>query len=103
MKKTSALNNALKGAGAKVAHATPDAETAPATTSETSAWRPQPSRAGTKPITLHLSEETRRQLKALAGEQGRTVADLGAEAFNLLFARHRKPEVASTKGSPKDK
>jgi hypothetical protein len=62
----------------------------------------QPSRAGTKPITLHLNEETRRQLKALAGEQGRTVESIGAEAFNLLFARYRKPEVATVKGRQGD-
>jgi Spy/CpxP family protein refolding chaperone len=103
MKKTSALNSALRNAGAKVAHEEPATQAAPATVAESGAWRTQPSRAGTKPITLHLSEETRDQLKILAAEQRRTVADLGVEAFNLLFARHRKPEIASTKGSPKHK
>jgi len=100
MKKTSAIGKALSNAGAKVAHAAPDAEATPAAIS---AWRPQPSRTGTKPITMHLSEETRDQLKILAAEQKRTVAEMGVEAFNLLFARYRKPEIASAKGSPKEK
>jgi hypothetical protein len=36
----------------------------------------------------------RRQLKSMAGEQGRYIDDMVAEAFNLLFARYRKPEIA---------
>lgn len=109
MKKTAALANALRSTGAKVStEAAPVAAVAAAIGAPVAAsvvaptvvsTRPtQTSRIGTKPITLHLNEETRRQLKALAAEQGRTVESMGAEAFNLLFARYRKPEVAVAKG-----
>ena len=59
----------------------------------------QPSRVGTKAITVHFPELVRRQLKALAGEQGREVADMVAEALNLLFVKYRKPESAPRKVS----
>ncbi len=106
MKKTNALASALRGAGAKVMHqepAPPPPRPAPVAVVEAAVPAPtvrktQPGREGTKPITLHLNEETRRQLKALAAEEGRTVESMGAEAFNLLFARYRKPEVAIAKG-----
>jgi len=39
----------------------------------------------------------RRQLKAMAGEQGRDVADLVAEGLNLLFARYQRAELAPRK------
>ena len=58
----------------------------------------QPSRAGTKPITVHHPEEVRRQLKMLAAEQGRAIEDMAAEAFNLLFAKYRKAEIAPVRG-----
>jgi hypothetical protein len=54
----------------------------------------QPSRKGTAAITVHHPEEVRRQLKTLAAAQGRLVDDVVAEAFNLLFAKYRKPEIA---------
>jgi hypothetical protein len=57
----------------------------------------QPSRRQTKAITVHFPEEVRRQLKALAGEEGRAVEDMVAEALNLMFARYRKPEIAPVK------
>jgi hypothetical protein len=50
-----------------------------------------------KAITVHFPEEVRRQLKAMAGEQGRDVADMVAEALNLLFAKYRRPELAPRK------
>jgi hypothetical protein len=43
---------------------------------------------------VHHPEEVRRQLKTLAAAQGRLVDDVVAEAFNLLFAKYRKPEIA---------
>lgn len=104
MKKAAALANALRGAGAKISTEPPPlAATAEPSRAESAAAprgapAPQKSRIGTKPITLHLNEETRRQLKTLAAEQGRTVESMGAEAFNLLFVRYRKPEVAAAKG-----
>jgi hypothetical protein len=54
---------------------------------------------GTKAITVHFPEEVRRQLKAMAGEQGRDVADMVAEGLNLLFAKYRKAELAPRKAA----
>ena len=56
----------------------------------------QPSRAGTKPITVHFPKEVRNQLKILAVEQGITLQALVGESFNMLFAKYGKPEVAPT-------
>jgi hypothetical protein len=90
----SALNKALANTGARVAGvpvAPPLAPPPPAPT-------PAPtSREGTAIISVHLPTDVRRQLKALAGEQGRAVADVVAEALNLVFARYGKPEVAPTR------
>ncbi len=97
MKKPNALASALRNSGATVAAAPappePEAETAPAPPSRAQA----PSRQATKAITLHFPENVRRQLKSMAAEQGRSMEDVAAEAFNLLFARHRKPELAPRK------
>ena len=98
MKKAGALASALRSSGSTVAaFATPtepeEAPRAPAGFPE----RQQPSRVGTKPITVHYPAEVRRQLKALAGEEGRDVADMVAEGLNLLFAKYRKPELAPRK------
>ncbi len=95
MSKTSALTSALRGAGARVA--APAIEVAPVAAAAAPPPAPQMSRAGTKPITVHMPEEVRRQLKVMAGEQGRTVEDIVAEALNLVFAAHRKPEIAPRK------
>ncbi len=54
----------------------------------------QPSRIGTKPITAHFPEEVRDQLKILAVEQRTTMHKLIAEAYNDLFAKYGKPEIA---------
>ena len=54
-------------------------------------------RRDTKAITVHFPENVRRQLKSLAAEEGRSMEDMVAEALNLLFARHRKPELAPRK------
>ena len=53
----------------------------------------QPSRKGTKPITLHFPESVRKQFKIMAVELDTTMHDLAAEAFNDLFAKHGKPEI----------
>jgi hypothetical protein len=58
-----------------------------------------PSRADLVAITVHAPEAVRRQLKAIAAEEGRPMEDLAAEAFNLLFARYRRPEIAPRKPS----
>ena len=96
MKKPSALESALRNSGAVVA-APPQPEAAPASPLPP---RSQPaSRRVTKPITVHFPEDVRRQLKSMAAEEGRSMEDMVAEALNLLFARHRKPELAPRKSS----
>lgn len=54
----------------------------------------QPGRERLVPITAHFPREVRRQLKGLAFELDRTMADLIAEAYNDLFAKHGKAEIA---------
>ena len=54
----------------------------------------QPSRAGTKPITVHFPEDVRSHLKLIALEERKTLHNLLAEAFNDLFAKYGKPEIA---------
>lgn len=70
------------------------ASTAPAIAAAASK---QPGRAGTKPITAHLPGQVRGQLKLLAAENSRTLQDLMSEAFNDLFAKYGKPEIAPLK------
>jgi hypothetical protein len=97
MKRPNALGSALRNSGASVA-----GESAPELPPQsiTPALAPQAavvSRRGTKAITVHFPEDVRRQLKSLAAEEGRSMEDMVAEALNLLFARHRKPELAPRK------
>ncbi len=54
----------------------------------------QPSRIGTKPITVHFPEDVRSQLKLIALQERKTLHNLLAEAFNDLFAKYGKPEIA---------
>lgn len=54
----------------------------------------QPSRADTAPITAHFPRQVRDQLKILAIERGSTLQNLVAEAYNDLFAKYGKPEIA---------
>jgi hypothetical protein len=98
MKKAGALASALRSSGSTVA-ASPPAEADERPSPPIGAPDKQPSRLGTKAITVHFPEEVRRQLKAMAGEQGRDAADMVAEGLNLLFARYRKPELAPRKFS----
>lgn len=96
MKKPSALESALRNSGATVS-ASSSPEPVPAPPSQ---LRAQPaSRQATKAITVHFPEEVRRQLKGMAAEEGRSMEDMVAEALNLLFARHRKPELAPRKST----
>lgn len=53
-----------------------------------------PSRNGTAPITGHFPRQVRDQLKILAIERGSTLYNLMAEAYNDLFAKYGKPEIA---------
>src|SRR5579863_4830316 len=93
MKKAGALASALHKSGATVAALASDA----AAIDRARFADKQPSRRDTKPITVHYPEEVRRQLKALAAEQGRHVDDMVAEGLNLLFAKYRKAEIAPRK------
>jgi Antitoxin-like ribbon-helix-helix len=54
----------------------------------------QPGRAGTKPITGHFPKQVRDELKKLAIERDTTLHLLMAEAFNDLFTKYGKPEIA---------
>jgi hypothetical protein len=55
---------------------------------------PKHGRVGTSPITVHFPSEVRDQLKIMAVEQRITMQQLIAEAFNDLFAKHGRPEIA---------
>lgn len=57
----------------------------------------QPSRAGKKPIAGFFPPDVRKQLKLMTVEQDTTLQDLMAEAFNDLFAKYGKPEIAPTR------
>jgi hypothetical protein len=95
MKKPSALESALRSSGATVSASSSQPEAASSLSAQ---FRPSPvSRQATKAITVHFPEEVRRQLKGMAAEEGRSMEDMVAEALNLLFARHRKPELAPRK------
>lgn len=54
----------------------------------------QGTRAGTSPITVHFPKQVRNQLKVLAVNNETTMQNLVAEAFNDLFAKYGKPEIA---------
>lgn len=98
MKKAGALASALRSSGATIPATHEAVHASPIAAEPMPAPRPlQPSRRQTKAITVHFPEEVRRQLKSLAGEQGRAVEDMVAEALNLMFARYRKPEIAPVK------
>src|SRR5271170_7732988 len=64
------------------------------THSQAAGHHQQPSRAGTRPITVHFPEEVRGQLKLIALQEKKTLHSLLAEAFNDLFAKYGKPEIA---------
>jgi hypothetical protein len=53
-------------------------------------------RGATSPITVHFPKQVRDQLKILAVQSDTTLHSLVAEAFNDLFAKHGKPEIAPT-------
>jgi len=100
MKKAGALASALRSSGATLP-AAPVTQGEPLASAggeiPAIAKQQQPSRRETKAITVHFPEEVRRQLKALAGEHGRHVDDMVAEALNLLFAKYRRAEIAPRK------
>ena len=52
------------------------------------------SRVGTVSLTVHVPPMVRDELKRLAIDRGTTLHALCGEAFNMLFAREGKPEIA---------
>lgn len=98
MKKAGALASALRSSGATLAAQSELPEPAQEVPAPALS-RAQPSRQGTKPITVHYPEAVRRQLKTLAAEEGRDMDDMIAEALNMLFVKYRKPELAPRKAS----
>jgi len=71
-------------------------------TNVTSSEAPQPAkgRTGTSPITVHFPKQVRDQLKILAVQNDKTLHSLVAEAFNDLFAKYGKPEIAPSEIAP---
>ena len=55
-------------------------------------------RAGTRPITVHFPKQVRDQIHIVAIEHDTTMHALVAEAFNDLFAKYGKPEIAPVIG-----
>ncbi len=74
-------------------HRKPAAERPAAAASKTKS-AVQKGRGGTSPITVHFPKQVRDQLKILAVQSDTTLHNLVAEAFNDLFAKHGKPEIA---------
>ena len=56
--------------------------------------RRTPSREGQILVGGFFAPEVHRQLKVLAAESGVTQQGLIAEALNMLFAKHGKPQIA---------
>ena len=52
------------------------------------------SRVGTVSLTVHVPPIVRDELKRLALDRGTTLHAICGEAFNMLFAREGKPEIA---------
>ena len=65
----------------------------PATPANTTAPAPK-GRGATRPITVHFPKQVRDQLKILAMQKDTTLHSLVGEAFNDLFAKYGKPEIA---------
>jgi hypothetical protein len=51
-------------------------------------------RKGVRPITVHFPQRVRDQIKILAAERHTTMQNVIAEAYNDLFAKYGKPEIA---------
>ena len=82
------LASALADAGGNTRRKAPPPESPEPKTSS------QPNRHGTRPITVHFPKNVRDQLKILAIQQDTTLHNLIAEAFNDLFAKYGRPEIA---------
>ena len=51
-------------------------------------------RENTVPLTVHVGPDVRTQVKVLAAERSTTVHALVCEGLNMVFAKHRRPEIA---------
>jgi hypothetical protein len=87
------LAELLAETGGSARHRKPEQQTVPSKSTKTTA---QTGRTGTSPITVHFPKQVRDQLKILAVQQDKTLHVLVAEAFNDLFAKYGKPEIAPT-------
>ena len=56
---------------------------------------PRPSRAGMVVVAGHFPPEVQTQLKIMAAEERSSVQALLGEALDLLFAKRRKPQIAT--------
>ncbi len=75
--------------------AVPEAAEAPAAAPSKPKASPKRSKKTvTSAITVHFPKQVRDQLKILAIQNGSTLHGVVAEAFNDLFAKHGKPEIA---------
>lgn len=93
MPKSNPLSKGLKQISQPVAAAVSQA---PVTLEEPAHARSRsPARAGQTLIGGFFSPEVHRQLKVMAAEQGKTQQALLADALNMLFAQHGKPEIAT--------
>jgi len=55
----------------------------------------RPARAGMVVVAGHFPPEVQTQLKIMAAEERTTVQALLGEALDLLFAKRRKPQIAT--------
>ena len=94
MPKRPDLSTSLRNAAGsrKAATATSAASSGPMPTKSSSVV--PPSRVGTVSLTVHVPPIVRDELKRLALDRGTTLHAICGEAFNMLFAREGKPEIA---------
>jgi hypothetical protein len=87
------LESLLAESGGSARHREPAVIRQPAVAANATAQEAK-GRAGTAPITVHFPKQVRDQLKILAVQNGTTLHGLIAEAYNDLFAKYGKPEIA---------
>ncbi len=93
MPKRPDLSTSLRNAaGSRPAPATSATSSGPTLTRSSSVL--PPSRVGTVSLTVHVPPIVRDELKRLALDRGTTLHAICGEAFNMLFAREGKPEIA---------
>lgn len=88
------LTELLAETGGSARHRKPVIRQPSAAPSTTAPDPDQKGREGTSPITVHFPKQVRDQLKILAVQNNTTLHNLVAEAFNDMFAKYGKPEIA---------